>query len=160
VKVSEMQTNVLVGFNRLRTVYGQKELLETIQKALDEFDDDEADDEYDEDSLEAENSSSISNSSASSSSSFVSSIASSVSLFASSRGPAAIFAFSSSPSLTPFCAGASAEFWNNGFVEYLLRYEHESHATTGHKLQGCGVRALFVTGWDYRQKTWVYVVLS
>ena len=26
-----MQTNVLVGFNRLRTVYGQKELLETIQ---------------------------------------------------------------------------------------------------------------------------------
>jgi hypothetical protein len=35
-----------------------------------------------------------------------------------------------------------------------------NNATTGHKLQGCGVKALFVTGWDYRQKNWVYVVLS
>jgi AAA domain/Helitron helicase-like domain at N-terminus len=35
-----------------------------------------------------------------------------------------------------------------------------NNATTGHKLQGSGVRALFVNGWDYRQKNWAYVVLS
>ena len=34
-----------------------------------------------------------------------------------------------------------------------------NHATTGHKLQGCGVDDLFVHGWHYKTN-WPYVMLS